>query len=340
MPKTSAKAPSPKRHHFLPRMYLRRFLQKGQLSVYDAKTREIRSQTLENTGLEKNLYTIMLEGGDVNTDMETMFSIIEGAAGPTIDALVKGEEVIAEEQRVEMAFFTALLAVRTPDMIEGARTIIDELGNRIFKDYWKERGKLAMCKAGYTNEDLKEIDRGVNDGEITVVSPEGWALMISIEQAISLISLLTGRRWIVIHAKSRKYGFVTGDVPVILTSKEKRTSGLGRHSVGFAQDDAVVVLPLSNDTALVIQDWGHRIEHRKASQKLVDEINGLGASIFQRFVIGRNHKMMSRWCEQNNFPQGRQKGDRIHINDIIVDAEPIWHITTNPDRVLRPFSLP
>ena len=340
MTRIVTKTPPPKRHHFLPRMYLNRFLQKGKLSVYDAKTKEIRSQTLENTGLEKNLYAFMLVGGKVNTTMETMFSIIEGAARSTIDALVRGQEVIAEEKRVEMAFFTALLAVRTPDMIEGVRTIMNELDNLMLRDYWNERGKFAMRKAGHTNEDIEEIDRGINDGEITVVSPEGWALMISIEQAIGMIPFLTGRRWIVTHAKSRKYGFVTSDVPVILTSKEKRTPGLGHHSVGFAQDDAVVVLPLSNDTALVIQDWGHRIEHRKARQKLVDEINGLEASIFQRFVIGRNHQMMSRWCEQNNCPEGRQKGDRIQVNNIVVDAEPIWHVTTNPDRVLKPFSLP
>lgn len=305
----------------------------------------IRIQTPENTGLEKNLYTITLKTGEVDKTMEKMFSMIEGATKSTIDALVTGK-TIGSQQREEMAFFMALLATRTPDMIEGTQRAIDKGETLMMREHWNEEGRTAMINAGYTVKEVEQFDCEIRDGEISVRAPEGWALAISISQAQHIMPLLIERRWIVIHAKSRKYGFVTSDVPVILTSKAKRPSGFGCHSVGFAHEDAVVILPLSNDTALVAQDSGYQMEHRTVGQRRVDEINELMAAIFQRFAIGRSRRMMNRWCIRNNYPKGREKGDRIEVREISIrnqnnssDADKALHWTTSPGRVLRPFSL-
>ena len=339
------KTAGPKRNHFLPISYQARFARGGTLAVYDAKTKNIRQQTPVNTGVEKDLYTIKLEGEKVDKTMETMFSMIEGATKSSIDALIAGNTIDAT-QREEIAFFVALLAARTPDMIEGLRKSMNTAETLAMRTLWNERGRSAMIEEGYTAKEIEEIQQEISRGEITVQAPEGWALMMGIAVAPDITPVLRERQWVVLHGKSRKSGFVTSDVPVMLTSKRKRPKGLGQQSVGFAQEDAVVILPLSNDAALVAQDAGGKTEHRTIGQRRVDEVNCLMAANFQRFALGRNEAMMKRWAKENNYPTVREKGDRLEVNELTMNGrdgsgEPdkVLHMTTAQHRVLRPFLL-
>ena len=298
-----------------------------------------------NTGLENNLYTVKLKGGKVDKTLETMFSRIEGATEASIDSLVESRRVDAA-QREEIAFFVALLAMRTPDMIEGIRKSTNTVANLAMRTWWNEETRCAMIEKGYTAEEMEEIDQEVSRGDIKVQTSKGQALVTGISIAIHIAEVLNERQWTIIHGKSRKNGFVTSDVPVILTSKRKRPKGLGNHSVGFGQEDAVVILPLSNDAALVAQDAGRQIEHRKIRRARTDEVNCLMAANFQRFALGRNETMMKHWAKENNYPPGREKGDRIETRELTINGrdgsqelDKVLHVTTAQHRVLRPFLL-
>jgi len=61
---------APKRHHYLPRFYLKRFAQAGKLWVYDRQEDKYRHQTPQNTAVIGNYYSFTTPTGEKNTDLE------------------------------------------------------------------------------------------------------------------------------------------------------------------------------------------------------------------------------------------------------------------------------
>ena len=77
-----------KRHHYLPRMYLKGFASNGLLAVYDRSKGDVRLQAAHNTALARHLYTLEDDEGHKRFDLEELLSGIESKMAVSIPRLL------------------------------------------------------------------------------------------------------------------------------------------------------------------------------------------------------------------------------------------------------------
>jgi Protein of unknown function (DUF4238) len=126
----------PKGHHFIPRLHLQHFVgndPKGQVWTYDAQTGRVWSAIPEETAVQTHFYSAENPDGTMDTRLEEAISKVEGAAAPVYDRLLQGVIPQDPKERMDFAYFTALMLVRTP----GRRRMSAEIYGRLIqiKDY-------------------------------------------------------------------------------------------------------------------------------------------------------------------------------------------------------------
>jgi hypothetical protein len=107
----------PKGHHFIPRLHLQHFVgndPKGQVWTYDAQTGRVWSAIPEETAVQTHFYSAENPDGTMDTRLEEAISKVEGAAAPVYDRLLQGVIPQDPKERMDFAYFTALMLVRTP----------------------------------------------------------------------------------------------------------------------------------------------------------------------------------------------------------------------------------
>ncbi len=118
----------PKRHHYVPRFYLERFVREHEGSrrgfwVYDKDGGEPRLQQPPTTAVEQFFYRIEAEGGERDDSPEAALSRIEGEFAPMLRRwLAPGGGPRPEDVPVA-AVFLALMDTRTSRSIEVARQV-------------------------------------------------------------------------------------------------------------------------------------------------------------------------------------------------------------------------
>lgn len=290
----------PKRQHFLPRFYLEGFSRDGLVAVYDRKQNEVRMQQPVNTGVIGHFYTQVDEQGRQRFELEALLSEFEGKAKPAIQKLARGLG-LDDQERMDLAGFIALGSGRTPDMVQSIQAINAQLIKRITKIMFAdEEGVLERLakdedRRDKSNEELQEEARRLvkfaqaEAYEVNV--DEKWALQLAMSTAAELAPVIANRNWHVLHRDSEKKSFVTCDSPVILTSTAPRDKSLFR-GVGFGTTDALIVFPLTESCVLAMQGFGGGMMHGEIESTKVRDTNLLVASRCQRFVIGRDAKLI------------------------------------------------
>ena len=92
-----------KRHHFVPRFYLRKFASlepEEQIWTYDMEKGSARCSTVNNTGFEKYLYSAKLLGGSQLYDLEDFIAKIESKAAPLFDKLLRMQILKAKSELI------------------------------------------------------------------------------------------------------------------------------------------------------------------------------------------------------------------------------------------------
>ncbi|MBF0092943.1 MAG: DUF4238 domain-containing protein [Alphaproteobacteria bacterium] len=115
-----------KRHHYVPRAYLRPFCDgQGRLRVYRKDEPEkIICQSPDNFGFHKYYYSQPSEDGGRDNCLEDLFSKLESKWPPLVDGLRRGDDIGDSESLGVLLDFIALQRARVPaarDMIERIR---------------------------------------------------------------------------------------------------------------------------------------------------------------------------------------------------------------------------
>ncbi len=174
-----------KRNHYVPQFYLKYFADpanEGVVWVYDKENGEVRPQNPINTGVEKHLYTIKNETGEMDDSLEKWFAGLEGATKPILDRWIQSKEAVSEEEKPLVAKFIAFLNTRVPRSIEIANEIgvamalehVNELATdperfkRLYSDYVRDTGDTdippveVMLKGFQEFEDRFRISVNLN----------------------------------------------------------------------------------------------------------------------------------------------------------------------------------
>lgn len=245
-----------RRHHVVPRFYLERFANEGQIGIWDTTNGDLSTRGTTNTSVITDFYMVYDEVGTPSDvlEVEVLDREVEAPAAPAVSRAVE-TGVISDEDRKAIARFVGFQYVR---------------GQRFPKpveDGLVELGKLQMAQAadlieaGYEVEGVDETIREVKGREPTqedykefmeaLRSREGYKYAInrsaSVAKYLSLgeaaESLLHAREWQLVHFDDPL--LVTADEPVWLEWDGEP----GPYGEGLGTVPAVWI-PLSATTAL------------------------------------------------------------------------------------------
>lgn len=276
-----------KRHHVVPRFYLKRFANDAEeiTTVHPAEDFRRYTTSIANVGVEGHFYNLPTEEGWVTTVEDTL-SRLEGIAAHDLPRLAAGRSSTLAAFRTRLSIFMAVQFVRgrSPreamiDFYKDVYLKVAQLSTpEIIKAEAKRRGE-AM-----TIEEAREVWEFAQDPTLNVdfqkVGPKGLPADSLVnaadvfEHGEKLIPFFFKRGWTVFEF----------DAPVLLTSDEPVAQGIESEfpnsPAGLANADTIV-FPLDPCHALMMSRPDHNpIPHRwaKGNRELARAINQVSAA--------------------------------------------------------------
>jgi len=118
----------PRRHHLVPKFYLRRFAKNDRVRVRSRDQTKSFETSVENASVRSHYYAIDMTDGSRSTDVEELLAKIEGAAAEVIRDLEKGV-LPTGEARDLFSFFMTLQMTRT----QVQRNTLDDMGTAVVR---------------------------------------------------------------------------------------------------------------------------------------------------------------------------------------------------------------
>lgn len=289
----------PKRQHYLPRFYLRGFVAADEcVAVYDRQTGALRRQKPESTAVVGHFYTMTDEEGRQRFELEKALSEIESLGAEVIPRLIAGEP-LQDEQRQNFALFVAVMAVRTPWMIENIKRIeaqlVEHLTEVVFGD--AERGAQALRDTkGHEASDAEiraeaeGIAALVNGGKLRASIDHQHAVTQAMPQALSLAHIFARRDWSIFKTPL-KHSLITIDAPVIVVP-DGQTQHY-RRAIGFGSPGTRTFFPLDASHLLVMDGDAAGLGHGVLRSEIIRYVNLQLAARCVRYVIGRDDPLVS-----------------------------------------------
>jgi hypothetical protein len=255
----------PKRHHFVPRFYLRGFADQSKpdaVWVYEKGGVSPKLISVHNTALEKDFYSFREADGSVNREKyEGMLAEIENTCAPIIRKLTRRER-IDSDKRVFLALFAAAMAVRVPRFrSEVLRSIADQIG--------------AIERA---RQDRTRLHR--------VVVDRGLLLDMSFHGIFDLTDHLGALSWVYIEAPPGS-AFVTSDCPLTISDIDTEPGLL--LATDLLNPLAQIAFPLTSTIALTASWKRHGDAFGIVDDDDVQQINMRTILFATRYVYATEH---------------------------------------------------
>ncbi|MFI8633578.1 DUF4238 domain-containing protein [Microbacterium sp. NPDC077663] len=241
--------PDGDKHHFVPRSYLRRWADAGEVSVATIATGRRARGGVRVTAMKRGFYAIDSYNTDPNA-VEKAFGSVEDPGKRVIDKIVDGRNgdvwPLPLDDRVALGAYVALQALRGPeqrllmqslqdDMVESETRFVDEHGAA----KWFANHGLRL-----TEERARGAwDSGVGDGKPLVVIDALYHAQRIANDSDTVMNLFLSRYWTLVRFDTPS--LITSDAPVSLNDAHDE-----RGAWGF-QNAPSISLPLNRTTALV-----------------------------------------------------------------------------------------
>lgn len=286
---------NPKRHHFLPRFYLSGFSRGDYVSVFERDSGEYRVQPIKDTAVIKHYYSAESAEGKKDPAIEKALSDLETEASAIIRKLDSRERMSDDDRKV-LAFFVGFLYARVPEYEATVNEVHEGLLRHTLRFMYpneqvaQERFGRDLERFGVTAKDIVEY---VHDDRYEVTTHRNFSLRSMLDTAPHLAKLFSHMNWAVVHPESDKQAFVTTDSPVCLyPPRDYDPSSF--YGVGMATKGALKVVPLSQQTCLVIADLDRHPStwELKATREQVRETNLNNVLKCHNYVIGRDETLV------------------------------------------------
>lgn len=285
----------PKRHHYLPESYLKRFTTERGLWVYDIEKEELRPQTAHNTGTEGYFNAIEDQDGNRDFSVEEALSKVEDAFARLMPKIENREALVTSDREI-LAYFMALQMLRGPDFHDDVNRISDRMLRQFTQSimFDPDRGEALWNQAlsstdGDTPVSFAEAREFVLNGEYSIQTLRNRTLELMIELAPALAEWFLKLDWVVLCAPAKK-AFVTCDRPFSVVPPRARSSSF--RGAGIATPGAVKIIPLSMSKCLLLGDPGGAFGYSDADQMAVRTTNLNICHGANRYVIGRDRELV------------------------------------------------
>jgi len=283
---------SKKRHHHIPRFYLQRFASlrdRDEISTYDQQSGEAWSSTVENTAVEKHLYSVRMPDGKRNTELEDLLAKIEGVAAPLLDKLLRDYQLDGED-RARFASFVAMMYVRTNAYRRGFAELQGQgLQSIMYANAAHERAFHSSVKRYekdvrlLTEEEKCQLRDDMLDPSRFILSIPREATLLALGTHDQLVPVIHEMTWTLLDCPKNR-SLITSDNPVVMwLPPQHHDPGRG---AGFLHPKIEVTIPLSPNVCW----FGHwRKPARNALQVSTEqtkELNRLRAIFAERYLYG------------------------------------------------------
>jgi hypothetical protein len=286
----------PKRHHYLPESYLKRFTREKALWVYDIESKQLRAQTPHDTGAIGYFNALEDKDGNRSFVIEEALGKIEGATAQVM-LRIEAREKLPDEDRHTLAHFVALQMLRGPDFHEDMNKMNDALMRRfnehMFADremgerLWNKADKELGGNSGVSFDDARKF---ILSGEYTIKTHRNRTLELMLELAPDFANIFLRLDWMILCGPPNK-SFVTCDKPFsIVPPRDRRPSPF--RDVGIATKGAWKLMPLSMNRCLVMADPGSVCAYSDCDMNGVRQTNLNICHGANRFVIGCDRELV------------------------------------------------
>lgn len=282
---------SPKRHHYLPEMYLAGFTDdgtaNGRFHVYHRRTNTVLPQTPINTGVISQWYTVTADDGSKDSSVEKWLSGMETRAVSGLSKLRRGGEFLSPDERLGVAQFLAFLWIRGPDlhfMLEDVNQLMLEHAERFASKFMPSNAvderKLGEDRPGVTLEDLRKLTK---DGRVSLSREAVIPVMLFLAEGITRFVMMAN--WVVYRAPERT-SFVTTDCPVVALPEVLPSPGPYRQAP--LDPEVPKIVPISTAALLGFSGDAGGHKEKEIGQDATRAYNVLLAIRSNDFVIARN----------------------------------------------------
>lgn len=206
-----------KRHHTIPQFYLRGFAKNERLTTVRLPGEKRFSQVVRRAASQNDFYTIdgHPDGADV---FEKQLANIEGQASKVFAQIVQGEWPLTQVDRMTLAIFIVIQALRGPDQRHNIEYIASQF-TRLEIGYGGREGVKAWVEQNYaftpTDSEVKQIWTEATRPEGPPITMKPIAhIKQMLEMADEILPFIAGRPWTLV--KFQRRSLITSDTPVSL----------------------------------------------------------------------------------------------------------------------------
>ena len=231
----------PKRHHFVPRMLLRRFTdENGRLHFFDKRIAEkgVLSASPANLFVERHLYTQHGEDGDKDVSVETMLAGLEGPADKIIEKIISAARTgqlpnLTPSEKSSWDQYFYYQWKRVPDVHDGIVSSAEfEEWIRQFVEEFEETIRPLTADEHSKMKDPKVLAGIRQNARVQAVAKPGD----------EMVRILGDKGLLVAIIPNPKKSFVIGSHPVVKLTYPGRSN--------LADPSVEVWLPLAHDVAV------------------------------------------------------------------------------------------
>lgn len=270
---------NPKRHHYLPQSYLAAWARAdGEVTQYSRPWKDLIAKpcTPFATGFEDHLYSLHgeLDPKDrEQVEVEWMQRIDNDAAVILKQMMAAPDRPLTHQQSDAWIVFLTSMIFRTPARLRWMHEEIRAYDHDFTEDERQAYAELRPANAPATPE---QYYRDSDHKELSVARMQ---LMLRMIQSRLIGEGLAKMVWAVHTLQQARFGFLTGDDPIILSN-------------GLNTNDAFVILPLSPKHLFIAAGsqralWSYTSQTDRAIERAINDAIVVQASTL---VIGRDDR--------------------------------------------------
>jgi hypothetical protein len=297
-----------RRHHYLPRFYLRNFVGKnpeGRLWVYTKDAENFRAASPRDLAVEKDYHTVVRRDGVVDRNtIEDTVAVLENMAAPVIKKVLNGEDLSFDDHQI-LALFISQLLVRVPTRRDAVGRIMSDVIKRMSKGWAQNRQsyhddyrrfqKETGDKSDVDPEKLRQFILG-DDYDININSSA--ALGASLGSIGTVVNHLVRMNWVFVRASGR-FKFLTCDNPVFYYDPTLPPNSW--RGAGLASASVEVTCPLSPD--ILAFGCYHNVPRNRAvgEAETVRRFNQQRIEAAHRYIFAcEGSSALQRFIRRNN----------------------------------------
>jgi len=271
-----------RRHHFVPRCYLRAFSRPGSeiICVVDLDARRFYETNLANVCQQRDFNRVDVSGEQPDA-LEKVLGELEGQIANALRVVIASKSTSDDETWNWVLNLMSLLAARHPLVRAEAEQMKDAYLRReaakaietpeIWAKHAQELLKTGYLTAEQASHPYEELKRFTDSGQFTISYSPGHLTEFEFKIQDDLLRSLGERSWSIFTTDDPEAEFLTTDRPVCLMHASGRAE-TPESQIGFDDPDTIVLFPLSPG-ALAYGRFGYMPREIKADAHSVATIN-------------------------------------------------------------------